>query len=319
MKYGIITHGGDQYGTNLGDDIQTIAASRFLPRVDYILEREKLQSYHFAEKVFVIVNGWYSHNPKSFPPSDSIVPIIITSFHISPGVAKQMMNLKTISYLKKYQPVGCRDLYTKNLLESHNIEAYFSGCLTLTLQRRTFAVNENKRDGVLLAEVLHRSKPVGSLVRIAGYFYFEKIVRKRLLKKLLPETVARQGKSIYNFQKLPDFSYESRIKKARELLGEYAGARLVITSRLHTALPCLALGTPVLFVSNNQNDERFSGLSDLLNVVTIESINKIKRRGAFPVSGELFNWEKPANSCKFEKLRDQLIEQVTEAVLKIAK
>jgi len=316
MNFGIITHGGNQSGTNLGDDIQAIAAASFLPKVDYILEREQLNTYNFDDKVFVIINGWFSHNPNAFPPSDSIVPIIITSFHISPGVAKKMMNPKTINYLKRYQPIGCRDLYTKILLENHDIEAYFSGCLTLTLEREKFTGNKSNKRGVLLSEVFHRSKPSGGIREVTRYYYFEKVVKKQLLKKLLPEPIVNEGKNSYNFQKIPGSSYEDRIKKAGQLLSDFANARLVVTSRLHTALPCLALGTPVLFIPNNINDKRFSGLTELLNVITIERIKKINRRGEFKVSGELFNWNHPSNKHDFEKYRDQLIKSVSEAVAK---
>ena len=35
----------------------------------------------------------------------------------------------------KYGPIGCRDLSTVNLLNENNIDNYFSGCLTLTIQK----------------------------------------------------------------------------------------------------------------------------------------------------------------------------------------
>jgi hypothetical protein len=41
-----------------------------------------------------------------------------------------------INYLKKYGPVGCRDYWTKTLLDKYGIPCYFSGCLTLTLGRK---------------------------------------------------------------------------------------------------------------------------------------------------------------------------------------
>jgi hypothetical protein len=38
-------------------------------------------------------------------------------------------------YLRRYGPVGCRDLATLSFLKEHDVPAYFSGCLTLTLPR----------------------------------------------------------------------------------------------------------------------------------------------------------------------------------------
>jgi len=40
---------------------------------------------------------------------------------------------------------------------------------------------------------------------------------------------------------------------------KYARAKLVITIRIHAALPCLALNTPVILVNKNFN-KRFPGL-----------------------------------------------------------
>ena len=38
-----------------------------------------------------------------------------------------------------------------------------------------------------------------------------------------------------------------RFNIAKKLLDKYSKAKLVITSRLHGALPCLALNTPFIF------------------------------------------------------------------------
>ena len=50
-----------------------------------------------------------------------------------------------------------------------------------------------------------------------------------------------------------------------------------MTSRIHCALPCLAFGTPVIFLNSAANDEvsncRFGGLLEMLNVVDIDPVN----------------------------------------------
>ena len=45
MKYGLITYKDTE---NIGDDIQSYVAIRFLPKIDYYIEREKL--YLFVPK-----------------------------------------------------------------------------------------------------------------------------------------------------------------------------------------------------------------------------------------------------------------------------
>jgi hypothetical protein len=65
---------------------------------------------------------------------------------------------------------------------------------------------------------------------------------------------------------------DERMAEAQRLVEDYARASLVITSRIHCALPCLGLGTPVLFVNNGlqslSSSCRMKGLIDLFNMVT---------------------------------------------------
>lgn len=57
-KYGLICAATE----NLGDDIQALAARQFLPRVDFLLDRERLDQEITKEKINVIFNGWYLHS-----------------------------------------------------------------------------------------------------------------------------------------------------------------------------------------------------------------------------------------------------------------
>ncbi|MBN8875078.1 MAG: hypothetical protein J0H67_19750, partial [Rhodospirillales bacterium] len=68
---------------NLGDEIQSIAARQFLPRVDYYLDREHLSTFFppKGESVALIMNAWYSHHPENWPPSEIVVPLLI-AMHI---------------------------------------------------------------------------------------------------------------------------------------------------------------------------------------------------------------------------------------------
>ena len=81
MKYGALKFNS----TNIGDEIQSIAAQRFLPQVDYYIFREQMNKFTTAdsEKVKLIMNSWYMWRPENFPPSDSIDPLLI-SMHFNP-------------------------------------------------------------------------------------------------------------------------------------------------------------------------------------------------------------------------------------------
>src|SRR5690348_10714743 len=69
---------------NLGDEIQSIAARRFIPSIDIVIDRERpdLPLYSEAMPIKAIINGWFAHRPEFWPPHPSIMPLI-TSFHLS--------------------------------------------------------------------------------------------------------------------------------------------------------------------------------------------------------------------------------------------
>lgn len=63
-----------------------------------------------------------------------------------------------------------------------------------------------------------------------------------------------------------------KFRYADELLQKYSKASMVITSRLHCALPCLAMKTPCIFATSEtlRSDGRFEGLQDLLYTISYE-------------------------------------------------
>ena len=94
MNYALMDY--ISYNDNLGDEIQSIAASRFLPRIDYYVCREELNVFH-AEKVKIILNGWFMSFPDNFPPTDKIDPLLI-SFYINPKTRDRL--IRNDSYKK---------------------------------------------------------------------------------------------------------------------------------------------------------------------------------------------------------------------------
>ena len=130
-KFGVYDY-PDKDGTyNVGDYVQSIAAAQFLDEFQFVA-RDDLDKV-FEEKT-LIMNGWHTHKPGNFPPSEFIKPLLI-SFHLNANIADEVLNnANAINFFKKNEPIGCRDIYTKNKLSSFGIDAYFSGCLTLTLK-----------------------------------------------------------------------------------------------------------------------------------------------------------------------------------------
>ena len=98
---------------NIGDYIQSIAALQFLPKncAPILIDRDTIQYYH-GPKLKLIVNGWFGIKEGNRFTSEQIRPFYI-SFHIQNGAS---IDIRMINHLKNYQPIGCRDYYTYNLL-----------------------------------------------------------------------------------------------------------------------------------------------------------------------------------------------------------
>jgi hypothetical protein len=146
MKYGLITFKETE---NIGDDIQSYVAIKYLPKIDYYIEREKLDLFvpRKEEQVVTIMNGWYLHTKLNFPISPYIYPIFV-SVHFSGydngGITKEYLNSYSKKTLEKYGPIGCRDINTVNLLNEVNINNYFSGCMTTTIEKNKKIKRNNK-------------------------------------------------------------------------------------------------------------------------------------------------------------------------------
>uniref|UniRef100_A0A6C0DVZ0 Glycosyltransferase n=1 Tax=viral metagenome TaxID=1070528 RepID=A0A6C0DVZ0_9ZZZZ len=88
-----------------------------------------------VDRVVILCNGWWMHTYKrlyNFIPPDWIRPIYI-SLHIAAPV---LLTSSVCDYLRGYEPIGCRDSATVKLLMDRGVKAYFSGCLTMTLNLR---------------------------------------------------------------------------------------------------------------------------------------------------------------------------------------
>ena len=281
MKYGLLTYAENKRFFNVGDHIQSLAAMQYLPRVDLFLNREKLNEYE-GEKVKLIMNGWFTHNIHNWVPSEDIDPIFV-SFHMNNTAAPYMLSEKGIAYLKAHEPIGCRDQFTANTLQEKGIDAHFTGCLTLTLD--SYRVDESER-----GEDIYIVDPLYNYPRPEKVFYNTRLTIKNILngkafslgkkKRHLKQIISKEllDKAIFINQEPPagEYSEDEKFAMAKDLLSKYAKAKLVITSRIHCALPCLALGTPVIFVNGFDSfvdSCRFEGILELFNRVDVNSKN----------------------------------------------
>ncbi len=296
MEYGLMSYG---YTTNLGNEIQSIAARRFLPKIDYYIDHEKLNLFNNPDKVKMIMNGWYLDCLKSWPPTDSIEPLLISMhFNTSFNETKDVISTKeSKEYFDSYGPVGCRDYATLDLLESLDIDAYYSGCLTLSLEN-----NEKKESDY-------------------KYIVVNSVISKDIIDFLKTKTDMDiydiNQESIWSFNKkylnkMPTsykltsfYNIKEKFFIGENILDLYENAVCVITDRVHCAFPCLALKTPVLFVDTERfAPERLKGIDELVLKAKLDDYKN---------DYNIFNVDNPPkNPDNYLKLRKNLIKKTKE-------
>ena len=271
--------------SNLGDQVQNIAVrqllSRFLPgrSIRYYLDRDSgvlidahtLEPVHNPQiRVAVIYSGWFDGAyTENFPPDPNVVNHwLIISFHVNelpkdasyawlegkytlPGPKKSLLAPDRFDLLRN-QFVGCRDPHTVAMFHKQGYtRAYLSRCLTMTLGWERYRLLPEERRGVYLVDVPEHTPQMTDM----------------------PEHLCRQCTVITHVWDGEPSDVHGKNHRALELLDMYSRAKLVITSRLHCALPALSYGTPVLFMYCNMQDVRFRGLLDSVSVVGRDEIH----------------------------------------------
>ena len=331
MKYKLLAISTESQ-VNIGDYIQALASAQFLPQIDGFIQREELKDYE-GEECKVIMNGWYMHHPEQWPPSPKIHPLFV-AVHFNTLAQKKLLAEGSIEYLKMYQPIGCRDKFTQDLLQGEGLEAYFSGCMTLTLGYKYKSdVKEDKCYFVdpyfvthwnlltiiynLLYLILHW-KPISIIAKKHPE------PKKGLRKKMILTTFYKEYKRIFTTETLLNAEYicqqstyykeqfrtdEERLKEAERLVKKYAKARLVVTSRIHCALPCLGLGTPVIYTEDANQSEasacRLGGLRELFNIL---KWNKTHLESESPIRGKISLNNTPENKNTWQQYARRLID-----------
>ena len=363
MRNGILVCGPSSNRKNIGDYIQSVAQEQFWEKIDCYVEREAINSFEGNKPTNVIMNGWFMIRPQNFPPNPCINPFYI-SFHIDSRVEKKMMTQATIDHLKKYEPIGTRDTDTKEILERYGIKSYFSGCLTTTLgiKYKKDALPADKRTPIFVDPyyevagtrrdlyswslyvkniycVIKNWRKVNRFIDKFEHEYWTWYGRlsRRFERRVCASAFYEAYKKICTDEMLFNAEYithsiESKrfnthdewMEYARKLIKRYSIAKYVITSRIHCALPCLGVETPVIFVSTNslhngtlRDKSRFGGLLEMFNVVSFEngnikpavsSMNNLFENGKLSVSSCFFNPE------LYKRYRDDMISRTNSFV-----
>lgn len=252
MKFGIIQFDGtdtdkfDKVIINIGDAAQLMAIENIYMQMGVALEEIVYIDYYDLETydgdyAVVPVNLLIIHDPgnKRFLHfSPRIIPVFLGVSFSDPVLGKNELEI-----LRRYEPIGCRDQRSMNLLRSHGIEAYVNGCLALTLPR---SKGEHRGKKIIFADV-----PTSVLPYVPKELYNDiEFVNQEIFDSLdsLPNS------SLKDFTKQIIEKYES-------------DARLIVTSRFHGAVLGMALGIPVI-VTLEQYTYRFSWIKKLVPFYT---------------------------------------------------
>ncbi|WP_181706640.1 polysaccharide pyruvyl transferase family protein [Chthonobacter rhizosphaerae] len=236
MKIGLISY----TSTNLGDDLQSLAVAFNLPHVDRLVDRDRLAQLRLPERHLVVMNAWFTQQ-RILAPSDAIDPIFSGFCYGREDMKRGFWP----RYLKKHQPIGCRDANSVDRLKRIGVDGHFAGCLTLRMGRFLRTVPKEERSGVYFVDVNPEIEPE------------------------IPADLRERAVRISNQMAplIPDDPLARAVQIARtcDLLRH---AEFVVTKRLHTALPCVGFRTPVQVLVRNQerNRHRFSGFDRFVPV-----------------------------------------------------
>jgi hypothetical protein len=175
-------------------------------------------------------------------------------------------------------PIASRDERTASRLAKLGIPHTLTGCMTLALEHRKM-----KRAGVICCDV---PEEVVSAIRD-----FRQDVT------VLTHAVSDPS---------PDF--DRRMADAKALLRRYASAEMVFTRRLHCAMACLAVGTPVLLLYRPEYEDvsRFAPMDMMVRRQPVEDFIREIRRHGMPAP-----WRNPADIGAIQR---KLLSEVAEGI-----
>jgi len=192
------------------------------------------------EGTWMIAFGWHLHSTFrlgfGLPYHPHLNPVFV-SLHVN---RVRALTPETIDYLRVRGPIGCRDWTTVDLLLSAGVDAFFTGCLTTTVDAVFPSGDDVPRD---------RKRVVGAVD-----------LKPPALRKIKADKeVVTHGGAEFR-----EASLVAGTRAAIALLERYQRRfTRVVTSRLHSYLPATSLGIPTRFRPPVPGDVRFDGLLDL--------------------------------------------------------
>ena len=236
---------------NLGDNIQALAIDYIyqhvgISREDIVnIKRDETGAYDGDEVILPFFSEFARENIRqrmSFSEKIHVAAITSAVFYEGFDVLGEIVP-SCEQFFLQHQPVGCRDEKTRDYLRKRGIEAYLMGCFTICFPKRKEQPIVPKTFFIDVSDELKQYIPAQYLENSEFVTHAERILE-------YPMT---------------DAENERLDERAKHLLERYRNeATLVVTGRLHAALPCMAMGIPVILACNNL-DFRFEWVDKYLH------------------------------------------------------
>lgn len=236
MKYGLLI----DFGTpqcNFGDLAQAMAIEYLyglmgIPKDEVVYITAKDLGEYDGEQLLLpysyVVHLFGKGKNGSVLLSDKITPVFLG---VSMGFTIPFNNYpmknyadpekKWIEMFRKHAPVGCRDDYMRRFLLEQKVPAYLQSCITNSLPRRP----DGNYKKVLLVDCPTEVLPY------------------------IPKELLANAEVMSNTEHMGNLSVEENYQKVKKRYEYYRdNASLIVTSRYHAAVPCNAMGIPVIFL-----------------------------------------------------------------------
>lgn len=243
------------YTSNLGDSVQTVASRKALLQCGVAaqdileIDRDTLREYS-GPPAALLMNGVFS------------IQTLPTPSHVRPIFLGFTADVHTIAHhsdwLRQHAPIGCRDTHTAQHCRDFGIDAFVTGCVSITLPRREKAPVDGRLHVVLGADGM---MPLGVLKHIPDELLQNAVfLHNRNVEKTFP--LSREERA-FNQLYVSD-----TLRKYRE------EASLVLTPLLHVSSPCVAMGVPTI-ICRHSPDPRFGFMHEITPVHTPETFKDI--------------------------------------------
>lgn len=257
MKYGRILHIGYSRGIdksekreiNIGDIFECMALENVYDRMGIDKSQivncyqHQIKDYE-GEYIVLPVNFYYT----SARYSSRILPVFLG---LTVGGQHELSD-EEYTTLRRFSPVGCRDERTLRRLLDKGIDAYFNGCMVATFPEREQGLET--QDTVFFADP------------------------QKGIKDYIPEELLKKYKFVYHdIYAIPEELSEdgNLMTYGKKILETYSReAKLVVTSRFHAAVMCLALGIPVILTMEN-NYYKYTWIQKYIPVYEPKDFDKI--------------------------------------------